>query len=374
MVDDADSIAELLRLVHRVGGEHDGGTAVAQLPDERPRRGTRPRIHARGRLVEEHQARAPDQRQREREALLLAARHPAHERVLRFAEADEVEQPVGVVGVVVVGGEELQCLERADARVEPAVLEHHADLRAELRAVAPRVDAEHAHFACVGAPVALEDLDRGGLARAVRPEETEDLTGVDGERESVDGLGRAVALLERGDVDRVRRVHRGRSLAKAADRPLRASGSVDVRCRTSDLIAELGEEARVVAYGFAAVRTRPSSASDHGTRPGLVRRSKLRGPALARPAPVVHEPQPALVLTLRHVLGASVVERVEHRRRPRCGGGCRIPTRAGSGRRNARVSRFDSRQKGSSSFHSWPGWNESGAASIAPSGDSRASR
>ena len=134
MVDDADPIAELLRLVHRVRGEHDGGTTVAELPDERPRRGARTRIHARGRLVEEHQRRSPDQREREREALLLAARHPAHERVLRFAEADEVEQPVGIVGVVVVRSEELQRLERADARVEPAVLEHDADLRAELRA------------------------------------------------------------------------------------------------------------------------------------------------------------------------------------------------------------------------------------------------
>ena len=175
-------------------------------------RGTR--VHARGRLVEEHQARPADQRERERQALLLPARHPAHERVLRLAEADEVEEPVGIVGVVVVGREQLERLERTDPRIEAAVLEHHADLGAELGAVAPRVDAEHAHVAGVGAAVALEDLDGGGLARTVRPEEAEHLTGVDGEREPVDGPGGAVALLERGDVDRVRRVHRGRSLAK----------------------------------------------------------------------------------------------------------------------------------------------------------------
>ena len=91
------------------------------------------------------------------------------------------EQPFGVVGVVVVRGEELQRLERAHARVEPALLEHHADARAQLVAVAPRVDAEHAHLAGVGAPVALEDLDGGGLARAVRPEQAEDLADRDRE-------------------------------------------------------------------------------------------------------------------------------------------------------------------------------------------------
>ena len=98
-----------------------------------PRRGARTRVHARGRLVEEHQARPADQRERERQALLLPARHPAHERVLRLAEADEVEEPVGIVGVVVVGREELERLERPDPRIEATVLEHHADLGAQLR-------------------------------------------------------------------------------------------------------------------------------------------------------------------------------------------------------------------------------------------------
>ena len=43
------------------------------------------------------------------------------------------------------------------------------------RAVAPRVEAEHAHLARVGLAVPLEDLDRGRLARAVRPEQPEHL-------------------------------------------------------------------------------------------------------------------------------------------------------------------------------------------------------
>ena len=81
-------------------------------------------------------------------------------------------------------------------------------------ALAPRIDAEHADLAAVGAPVALEDLDGGGLARAVRPEQAEDLADRDRERDPVDGRRGAVALLERGDLDRRRRrVHRCGSLA-----------------------------------------------------------------------------------------------------------------------------------------------------------------
>ena len=183
------------------------------------------RVHARGRLVEEHQRRLADQRERERQALLLPARHAPHQRVPRVLEPDQVEQPFRVVGVVVVGGEQLQRLERLHARVEPAFLQHHADARAQLVAVAPRVDAEHAHLAGVGSAVALEDLDRGGLARAVRAEQAEHLAGRDRERDPVDRGRGAVALLERGDLDRVRRrVHRCGSLA----RPARAGG-VDAR-------------------------------------------------------------------------------------------------------------------------------------------------
>ena len=49
-------------------------------------------------------------------------------------------------------------------------------------AVAHRVEAEHAHRAGVGRAVALEDLDGGGLARAVRPEQAEHLARRDVER------------------------------------------------------------------------------------------------------------------------------------------------------------------------------------------------
>ena len=90
-------------------------------------------------------------------------------------EADQLQQSFRVVGVVVVRREEPKRLERADAGVEPAVLEHHPDAGSQRRAVAPGIEPEHAHLARVGPSVPLEDLDGGRLAGAVRPEQPEHL-------------------------------------------------------------------------------------------------------------------------------------------------------------------------------------------------------
>ena len=60
--------------------------------------------------------------------------------------------------------------------------------------VAHRIEPEDAHRSRVGPAVALEDLDRRGLARAVGTEQTEHLAGAHLEVELVDRAGRAVRL------------------------------------------------------------------------------------------------------------------------------------------------------------------------------------
>ena len=120
-------------------------------------------------------------------------------------EPDEVEQPLGVVGIVVERGEQPQRLERPQARVSPPSWSITPMRGRSARAVGHRVEPEHAHLPRVGAAVALEDLDRRRLARAVGPEQAEHLAGRDRERDPVDGARGAVALLELGDLDRGRR-------------------------------------------------------------------------------------------------------------------------------------------------------------------------
>ena len=69
-------------------------------------------------------------------------------------------------------------------------------------AVLRRVEAQHAHGAGIGPPVALEDLDGRGLAGAVGPEQGEQLAAADLERDAGEDLAGAVRLADVADADR----------------------------------------------------------------------------------------------------------------------------------------------------------------------------
>ena len=74
-VDDHDPVGHLLRLVEVVGGEQHAHAGRAQLADELADELAAGDVDARGRLVEERHLGLADQRERERQPLLLAARH-----------------------------------------------------------------------------------------------------------------------------------------------------------------------------------------------------------------------------------------------------------------------------------------------------------
>ena len=150
--DDRDAVAEVLGLVHPVRREQHRGAARprgrAPGPTWSPARaGPCPAVGSSRNTT----SGLPIERARERQPLRLPARQPAHRRALGVAEADDVEQRVGRFGIVVVRGEEPQQLERPQPGIQAALLQHHADARAQLRAVAIGVEAEHAHRAGVRA-------------------------------------------------------------------------------------------------------------------------------------------------------------------------------------------------------------------------------
>ena len=91
-VDDHDAVGELLGLVEEVGGEHDGDAVGAQLADELPGGAPGLRVHAGRRLVQEHQLGTADERQRQRQPLLLAAGQPLHRRAGDLGQPDRVQQ------------------------------------------------------------------------------------------------------------------------------------------------------------------------------------------------------------------------------------------------------------------------------------------
>ena len=68
------------------------------------------------------------------------------------------------------------------------------EARAQRQVVAAPAVTEHLDVARVGHPQAFEDLDRGGLAGAIRAEQAEALAGADLEVEAPDGMDVAVVL------------------------------------------------------------------------------------------------------------------------------------------------------------------------------------
>jgi hypothetical protein len=80
--------------------------------------------------------------------------------------------------------------------LEVGGLEADADAVLDLRGLDFGVEAEDADVAAGTGAEAFEDLDRGGLARAVRSEEAEDFAGADFEVDSFDGSEIGIALVE----------------------------------------------------------------------------------------------------------------------------------------------------------------------------------
>ena len=94
--------------------------------------------------------------------------------------------------VRIVGAEVADRLPYGQFRGIGVALQHDADPGPPFPAALARVGAQDGHLAVVALPVSLQDLDRGGLARAVRAKQREDLAVVDVEVDAVDRDGMPV--------------------------------------------------------------------------------------------------------------------------------------------------------------------------------------
>ncbi len=88
-----------------------------------------------------------------------------------------------------------------EVAIERLVLEHEADVPADVVACGGDVEAAHAGGAGGGSRERAEHVDRRALAGAVGAEETEDLAAGDAERNAADGLDLSVRLGEPGGLD-----------------------------------------------------------------------------------------------------------------------------------------------------------------------------
>ena len=120
---------------------------------------------------------------------------------LLAGQAHELDELAGRAPARVVAPVHGEDLRHGQLGLGGGLLQDDADALAQRPLAVLGVVAEHAHLAGAAGAVALEDLGRGGLARAVGAEEAEDLPGGDGEGDVAHRLHVAVGLAQAVDLD-----------------------------------------------------------------------------------------------------------------------------------------------------------------------------
>ncbi len=187
-----------------MGGEDDRASLGTQPPHHVPRLPPGRGIEPGGRLVEEDQLGVADEGQAEVQAALLAAREgldPGAGLGLEPHQPDHlVHRPGGGIEARPLGHR----LGHGQVGVDGALLEDDAHLGPQAPRTALGIHPEHADRAGVALAVPLQDLDRGGLARPVGPEQGEHLTPADLEVDAPHGhegpVGLGQSLNGDGDV------------------------------------------------------------------------------------------------------------------------------------------------------------------------------
>ena len=190
--DHRDPVSEELSLIHVVGGEQHRHAERRQVLDHVPRLAAGRGVKAGGRLVEEQQFRVADQGNRDVQPPLLAAGQLAHPGAPLVLQADQADHLVHRPRMRVEGGIHGDRLAHGEVPVDARGLQHEPGAALQPGPLTARIHAKNAHLAAVTGPVALQDLDRGRLARPVRPEQREHLALTD---RQVDAADRGHALV-----------------------------------------------------------------------------------------------------------------------------------------------------------------------------------
>src|SRR5665647_3314657 len=213
VVDDADAVAELLRLGHVVGGVEDRHPLVAQRQDAVKDGPPALRVDPHRGLVEVQDLGPVQQRHADVDAALHAAAELLDPVLLAVGQRDQLEDlvdafPERIAGEAVHAAPEDEVLAGAHVGVQSDVLGDDADdLFDGLRLADDRMPGD-ARVAAARPKQTAQHRDGGALAGAVGAEQAEDLALGDVEAHAVEGehaLGRVVLLAQLLDLDDVHR-------------------------------------------------------------------------------------------------------------------------------------------------------------------------
>ena len=197
-----DPVRQRLRLIHVVGGQEDRLAELAQAVDHLPRSPPRRRVKAGRRLIQEHQLWVADQRQRDVQASLLAARQLPAASLWPCSRARRARSPPRPVAAP---GSSRHTAPGTRGPSAPARRARSAARRRPARATDDRRAPDRPRvpepLPPVRLPMALEDLDRRRLARAVGAEEREDLAAPYAKVDAPHGLEAVVGHLQARNLD-----------------------------------------------------------------------------------------------------------------------------------------------------------------------------
>ncbi len=177
--------------VSRLGSYQDGDALGDEVADELPHGVVAARVQAGGGLVQEDQPWPPHQGHRDVEAALHAAGVGGRGPPRRLDEVEALQQPGGPrppLGrrQMQQAAHEEQVLLAGEQVVDRGELPGDSDHGAHRAGLAAQVVPHDAGRASVRRDQGGQDLDAGGLARAVRPEQCEDLALADAEVDAVE--------------------------------------------------------------------------------------------------------------------------------------------------------------------------------------------
>ncbi len=215
LVDQRQPVGEPLGFLHEVRHEQHGRAAVTEFLDQPPGLAPGLRVEARGQFVEDHRTGSSDERDCDRQTLLLSARQIGVPRPGLVGETEALDPFRGVHRIRIERSERLHHLSHLHAILESALLQLDSEQVTHLGPVPQRVEPEHLDAARIRRAQSRDRLDGGRLARPVRAENREDLPLVHGERDTIDDDLVGVGLGELTDFDDR---HRGALLESVAVR------------------------------------------------------------------------------------------------------------------------------------------------------------
>src|SRR4029077_16469281 len=196
MVHNRDSVAEALGFLDVVGGHQDGFFLAAKFLDNVVNLAANLGIEPGGRFIEEYHFRIVYESHGKGKPLLLATGKLFVKRVALIFEAEALEQFLGLAAPLVKAREQAQRFHDAKLVGKGSGLQGGTDLVLESGRFALGIETADGNAAAIGIAKAFQDLDGGGFAGTVWPEQTEDLALFDIEADATNGFHIAVSFYE----------------------------------------------------------------------------------------------------------------------------------------------------------------------------------